>query len=276
MKKSQLKKIIKEEVIEAIKTSPMLRESWGLVESKSSDNWTIKPESGKFRAVSPSGAKSKDLFDTEAEVQDHIDAVVLQYGPQNEGSKNIGYVENIIRTQTNDELKEMIRELPLAKPRDWQTFLKIATSEAKERNISESMEWEQVKCSNCKKDTDNIDIFPGGLCPDCYEKKMSKVPTHMLGKPDFVGAIKEDLKYTTDRVPPPGVKYKASFQHVNAYSNDAEKASQKLDASPKDKELLKKAYEAHKKAFEIADIGWEEVAEYHRLEAQQYEKMLKK
>jgi hypothetical protein len=138
------------------------------------------------------------LFNTREEAQNHIDAVVGQYGPQNEtkslkeGTKDIGYMENIIRSQTNDELKEMVKGLPVEKPRDWRTFLKIAVDEMKERNLTES-KWPQAKCSKCGKTVDEIDLFPGKICLQCHSDKWDKVPLDKLPKPDFVKAIREAL-----------------------------------------------------------------------------------
>jgi len=46
------------------------------------------------------------------------------------------------------------------------------------------------KCENCQKDNiDVLEIFPGNLCLECYEKKMNKIPLEKLEKSDFKKAI---------------------------------------------------------------------------------------
>jgi len=48
---------------------------------------------------------------------------------------------------------------------------------------------ENVTCLKCNTLVNYLDIFPGSLCPDCYQEKMDKVPLDELEKPDFVNCI---------------------------------------------------------------------------------------
>ena len=50
-----------------------------------------------------------------------------------------------------------------------------------------------MTCTNCKKQTHPLEVFPGQICLDCHEVKMAKEP---ITKPDFVGAIQKER--TTD------------------------------------------------------------------------------
>ncbi len=43
-----------------------------------------------------------------------------------------------------------------------------------------------VTCKKCGEETDELAVFPGGICLSCYEKKMEGQP---LEKPDFIRTI---------------------------------------------------------------------------------------
>ena len=47
------------------------------------------------------------------------------------------------------------------------------------------------KCTNCGKKMDPLEVFPGGICVDCHEKKFDKEleRTGKLPKPNFLGTI---------------------------------------------------------------------------------------
>jgi len=44
-----------------------------------------------------------------------------------------------------------------------------------------------TKCKKCGKNIDPLEVFSGGICVDCYEKKFNKeiLKTGILPKPDF-------------------------------------------------------------------------------------------
>ena len=44
-----------------------------------------------------------------------------------------------------------------------------------------------VKCKTCKKNIDQLSVFSGGICVDCYEKQYNKnlKKTGIIPKPDF-------------------------------------------------------------------------------------------
>jgi len=49
-----------------------------------------------------------------------------------------------------------------------------------------------MKCKRCLKVIDELEVFPGGLCVDCYEEdfnKQVKLNKGVLPEPDFVGCI---------------------------------------------------------------------------------------
>jgi hypothetical protein len=45
----------------------------------------------------------------------------------------------------------------------------------------------QVKCKSCKKKIDQLDVFSGGVCVDCYERQYNKnlKKTGVIPKPNF-------------------------------------------------------------------------------------------
>lgn len=49
-----------------------------------------------------------------------------------------------------------------------------------------------IKCSKCKKNIDPLEVFPNGLCVDCYEKQFNEQVkrTGKLPKPDFLRALR--------------------------------------------------------------------------------------
>ena len=49
----------------------------------------------------------------------------------------------------------------------------------------------KVKCSKCKKETETINLFSGGLCVDCYETQFNKTYKNKpLPKPNFIEVVK--------------------------------------------------------------------------------------
>ena len=49
-----------------------------------------------------------------------------------------------------------------------------------------------VKCKNCGKMIDPLEIFPNNLCVDCHEKKFNEElkKTGILPKPNFMRGLK--------------------------------------------------------------------------------------
>ena len=54
------------------------------------------------------------------------------------------------------------------------------------------MKLTKVKCAKCNKEVFIIEVFPKGICIDCYEKEFNKEveKTGVLPKPDFMRALK--------------------------------------------------------------------------------------
>lgn len=47
-----------------------------------------------------------------------------------------------------------------------------------------------MRCKKCKSEMDKLEVFPGDICVNCWERKMSKVPLEKIPMPDFTKTIR--------------------------------------------------------------------------------------
>ena len=74
---------------------------------------------------------------------------------------------------------------------------KPSTSKMSTRNVVKKhlKEWnfddDEIKCSDCGKNIDKLEVFPGNRCVDCHETKFDEEVkrTGRLPKPDFTRTL---------------------------------------------------------------------------------------